>query len=628
MRVLPFVLLLLVSPFLRAEEFGVLVYGATPAGIAASLAAAADGEKVLLVDANSWVGGMMTNGLTHTDFRTFEGLTGAFLEVSTRVEAHYRATFGADSPQVKECFRGTQAESKVNRAVLEKMLAEQPQITVWLGRSLEAVKCSTDGHTRAVEIAVFADPTGGHFPVTAHMFIDATYEGDLMAGAEVPYRIGREAGEQYAESLAPDEADTQLQGYNFRLAMTRVPANRVMPKAPKGYEREEFTGVLPLLESAKITRLFGTGPPALFKAQAPSLPNGKFDINDVSHGPVRLSLPGENDDWPDGGAGRAARIVGTLPPFSRTGLRQSRERVFDEHLLWNVGLLYFLQNDDAVPAKLRDEAREWGWCKDEFVENGHLPEQLYVREARRMAGAYVFTEKDTDPAPGDARSVFQPDAIAMGDYGPNCHGTRHEGSRFGGKHSGEFYKSVAPYQIPYGVLVPPDVENLLVPVAASSSHVGFCALRLEPIWMSLGQASGHAAHQAIVDKVPVQAIAVERLQKRLHGLGAATIYVSDVPPGDPDFVAVQWWGTAGGLHGLAPAPDEAGQRGKNISGQYYEAFPRHGAGLDKVLDPKIAAAWLKLAAKFQLPEAKLPAADGKVTRGDWIRAAWSLQQLP
>jgi hypothetical protein len=314
---------------------------------------------------------------------------------------------------------------------------------------------------------------------------------------------------------------------------------------------------------------------------------------------------------------------GAVAPFSRTGLRQSRERVFDEHLLWDVGLIYFLQNDKAVPAKFRDEAREWGWCKDEFTESNHLPMELYVREARRMNGEYVFTEKDTNCAPDDARAVLHTDAVAMDDYGLNCHGTAHEGSRFGGKHTGEFYKAVAPYQIPFGVMIPTGYENLLVPVALSASHVGFSALRTEPVWMSLGEAAGHAAHLARKKHGLLQTISIPALQALLHAEGAATIYVSDVLPGNPDFAAVQWWGTAGGLHGLSPTPETPGRRGKNIVSQYYEAFPGHAAELDRPLDDSLAERWQKLAANLGVDATHLPKADGKTTRGDWIRAAWA-----
>jgi hypothetical protein len=631
MRLLFVPLLLLLTAALHAQEYDVLIYGATPAGIAAAVAAAEDGERVLLVEPSRRIGGMMTNGLSHADFRTIEGLTGAFLDFSKRVETYYRQSYGADSPQVRDCFHGTQAEPKVNLLIFEQMLAAQPKIKVQKQWALEGVKSSSNGDgegpatMRAVEIALFGDESGAYHSVAAHYFIDASYEGDLMAAARVKFRVGREAGEEYGESLAPDEADDQLQAYNFRLCMTRDPANRAPVSEPPGYLRKDFVGLLPLLTGGKIEGVFSMKPTHLIKAHHPPLPNDKYDINDMSRGSVRLSLPGENDAWPEGESGFAARMVqsGAAAPFSRTGLRQSRDRVFEEHLRWDVGLIYFLQNDDEVPVKFRDEARAWGWCKDEFTESNHLPMQLYVREARRMVGEYVFTEKDTDAAPDDARAVLHRDAIAMGDYGLNCHGTSHEGSRFGGKHTGEFYKAVAPYQIPYGTLLAPGMENLLVPGAVSSSHVGFCALRLEPIWMSLGQAAGHAAHLARRKHSALQRVSVPQLQTLLHATGAATIYVSDVLPGHADFAAVQWWGTSGGLHGLAPAPEKPGQRGKNIVGQYYEAFPAHASELDKLLDTTTAERWGKLAKTLGLDPARLPKSDGKITRRDWLRAAWA-----
>ncbi|HEY5315510.1 MAG TPA: FAD-dependent oxidoreductase [Pirellulales bacterium] len=588
-----------------AARVGVLIYGGTPAGIAAAVAAASDGDQVLLVEPTARLGGMATCGLSHPDFRTFEGLNGAFLDWKRRVLRHYQQTYGSDSQQVIDCFRGTHAEPKVSLLVFEQMLAEQSGVRIWRERWLACVQTTGTGAAKRIVSASFSDRLGKQHTATAHEFIDATYEGDLLAAAGVKYRVGREGRSEYDESLAPETADGQLQGYNFRLTATREAANRVVPAEPPGYHREDFVGVLPLLESGRIKTVFGYPHACLFKAHIPRLPNGKFDINDVSRGLVRLSLPGENGAWPEGDAA-------------------TRRRIFDAHLCWDVGLLYFLQSDEAVPAKYRDEARQWGWCRDEFTESSHLPPQLYVREARRMAGQYVFTEHDADHAPADARAVLKRDAIAMGDYGPNCHGTAHEGSRFGGKHTGEFYKSVSPYQIPYGVLVPRDVANLLVPGACSASHGGFCALRLEPIWMSLGQAAGHAAHLARVANASVREVSVDQLQSRLHADGAATIYMSDVRSGQPDFAAVQWWGTAGGFHGLAPLPAKPGQRGKNITGQYYEAFPNHAAELDRPLDAALAERWRKLAAELRLPTDRLPSADGRLSRGDWLRAAWKL----
>ncbi|EDY22047.1 conserved hypothetical protein [Chthoniobacter flavus Ellin428] len=623
-------LLLLLATVLHAQEFDILVYGATPSGIATAIAAARDGERVLLIEPSRRIGGMMTNGLSHTDFRTLEGLNGSFLDFAHRVEAYYRETYGADSQQVRDCFHGTQFEPKVALSIFEKMIAEQPKITLRTEWVLDGVKNSSNGDgegpatSRAVEIALLVDGDAQYHSVAAYYFVDATYEGDLMACARAAYHVGREAGNQYGESLAPDEADDQLQAYNFRLCMTRDPKNRVPVEEPPGYLRAGFVDLLALLLDGRIHGVFSTKPTELIKAQGP-LPNGKYDINDMSKGLVRLSLPGGNDDWPEGESGFAARVVqhGAVAPFSRTGLRQSRDRVFDEHLRWDVGLIYFLQNDSAVPAKFRDEAREWGFCKDEFTDSNHLPMQLYVREGRRVVGEYIFTEKDTDCAPNDARAVLHTDAIAMGDYGPNCHGTSHEGSRFGGKHEGEFYKMVAPYQIPYGVLIAKGFENLLVTNAVSASHVGFCALRLEPIWMSLGEAAGHAAHLARRKHGILQTVSVPKLQDLLHAEGGSTIYVSDVLPGNSDFTAVQWWGTAGGLHGLAPTPATLGERGKNIFSQYYEAFPGHAAELSKPLDPALAERWEKLASSLNIDVAGLPKADGKTTRGAWLRAAWA-----
>jgi len=623
----PILLLLALCASVFAEDANVLVYGATPAGIAAALAAARDGEKVLLIEPTDRIGGMIACGLSHTDFRTREGLTGAYLEFAQRVEQHYREHYGADSPQVRDCWGGVFAEPKVNLAVFEKMLAEQPNITLWKNRRVFSVRSSGDEASRAIGmVALIENDLRTTLTVSADYYIDASYEGDFIAAARVPYRVGREGRAEFGESLAPEEPDVQLQAYNFRFTATKDPANRVMPKKPPGYDRETFAGVLPLFAGGKLKTVFGYPKDCLYKAQTPPLPNGKYDLNDVSGGIVRLSLPGENLEWPDGGGGAAVRSapepsVKPEVPFSPTGLAQARGRVFDAHLRWDAGLLYFLQNDEAVPSKLRDEAREWGWCRDEYDDNAHLPPQLYVREARRMEGAYVFTEHDTDHAPNDARAVLHADAIAAGDYGPNCHGTAHEGSRFGGKHTGEFYKAAPPYQIPYGVLITKDVENLLAPGPASSSHVGFCALRLEPIWMSLGEAAGHAAHFARAARKTVQQVNVRELQTKLHASGAATIYVSDVRPGDADFAAVQWWGTAGGLHGLAPMPAKPGQRGKNLHGQYFEAFPNHAAELSKPLDEALAARWEKLAGSLHIDAAKLP----KTTRGEFIRAAFALR---
>lgn len=580
----------------------VMVYGATPSGIAAAVAAGKSGQSVLLVEPSNRIGGLVTSGLSHTDFHSLESLSGAFLDFANRVETHYAETFGVDSPQVKASYHGTFGEPKVNLAAFHALLNEQPRVELIHQHRLTTLSQTETSPRNRIESATLADPQGNTQTVRAKVFIDGSYEGDLMAMAGVPWRAGREGRDEHGESLAPETADDQLQAYNFRFIMTQDETNRVTPVAPPGYRREDFVGVLDAIESDKIQRVFDYPSKCIFKAHLPVLPGGKYDINDVSRGLVRLSLPGKNLGWPD-------------------GTPEERQAIHAEHLRDQVGLLYFLQNDLEVPPEFREEAKLWGWCRDEFLDTDHLPPQLYVREARRMQGVHVYTQSDSEYAAEGTRAKFHPDSIAMADYGNNCHGTHHEGPRFGGKHSGEFYNPVPPYQIPYGVLLPKEVDNLLVPGAVSSSHVGFCALRLEPVWMSLGQAAGHAAALAVQRDGPVQQVDISELQHHLHADGSATIYVSDVLPGSPDFTAVQWWGAAGGLLKLYPEGTPRKPGGKRLHGQYSEAAPWHAVELDKTLDTELEQRWRALAESIDVPLDVLPQANGTTTRGEFIRAA-------
>ena len=597
---------LLPQAALQAAEFetrtpDLVVYGATPAGIAATLAAAELGKRVWLVEPTDRIGGMVTHGLSHSDFHSFEAINGPFLRFSQRVLRHYRDTYGENSDQVRDCWRGTHGEPSVNLRIFEAMLAEWPAITVLTNHRLGRVAVESDS-IRAVTFDHLGETT---IQLKPKVVIDASYEGDLMAAAGVRYRVGREGRSEYGESLAPQTADDQLQGYNFRLCMTQYAENRVPVPIPSGYRREDYAAIVPLVKAGEFDAAFGyPGRRFLLKAHLPVMPNGKHDINDVSKGLVRLSLPGFNRDYPEGDQATRRRI----------------ERI---HLDWQLGLIHFVQTDPSLPKSFREQAAAWGLCRDEFVESGHLPRQIYVREARRLVGQRVYTEADTDYAPNDARARLHRDSIAVGEYSHNCHGTGHEGPRIGGRHTGEFYKAVAPYQIPYGVLVPNTVRNLLVPTACSASHVGFCALRLEPIWMSLGEAAGLAAGLALERDQPVQQVDVGALQKRIWDRGGATIHLSDVPPSDPDFLKVQWWGGLGGFHGIEPPPEKPGTRGAPIISQYFEAYPGHEAKLELPLDRQLADKWRTLASTRHLPTEALPGPRERVTRGDWIRAAYA-----
>ncbi len=414
------------------------------------------------------------------------------------------------------------------------MLAEYPNLRVAKQLILQELKFGPfQRGRRKILSAVFHTPVGEAAPHTARLFIDGTYEGDLMAMAGESYHVGREARDQYNEPSAGDEngfADGQVQGYNLRLIMTRERSNRQEVIAPEGYNREDFMGALRHFRSGEITRVFAPDRSGIYRAHEPLLPNGKADVNDTPHALIRLSMPDINDAYPDGDS-------------------ETRQRIVAEHYYYNLGLLYFLQNDAAVPAAIQEDARSWGLCRDEFLETSGLPPQLYIREARRMVGQHIFTGNDTTQVEGDARGRLHIDSIAIGDYVHNCHGTGRIGSRFNGEHSGKFYKNIPPYQIPYGVIVPQKTENLLVPVACSASHFGFGALRLEPIWCSLGQAAGWAASMALEQDGAVQSVEVSELQLRLHEDHSATIYVGDVSSGSQDFPAVHWFGTQGASMG-------------------------------------------------------------------------------
>ena len=403
--------LVFVVPVSAAEpaKVDVLVYGGTPGGIAAAIAAGKAGCSVVLAEPYSWVGGLTTNGLSHPDFRTFEALNGSYLDFTRRVLAYYAEKYGADSAQVKDSLQGTHGEPHVNRLIFERMLAEQK--TVRVDKNWRVKSVDTDG--RRVTTATFTDSSGNEHRLEASVFIDASYEGDFAAMAGVKFRVGREGRAEYGETLAPGEPDDQVQGYNFRLSMTNEPTNMAEVVAPEGYDRADFVGVLPLFQNGRIKAVYGMSN-ACFKLQIPVIPNGKRDINDVSHSAVRLSLPKVSPRWPN-------------------GTPKDRNEVFAEHVRHNVGLLYFLRTDSDVPDNIRAEANQWAWCRNEFASNNHLPEQLYVRESRRMVGREIFTEKNTDYAKSDSRGIHQIDAIAMGDYGPNCHGTSHDGPRIGGQ---------------------------------------------------------------------------------------------------------------------------------------------------------------------------------------------------
>lgn len=570
------------------ERFDVLVYGATPAGIAASISAAREGASVVLLEETSHIGGLTSGGMSNTDFRSFEAVQGWYREYMNRVVAYYSETYGAGSPQVKGAAHGAWAEPKVTRLLFERMLAEQKSLKLFTRHRLLKVHSAAAGNGRTRPVAAdFLDlASNQQRSIQATQFIDATYEGDLLDLAGARYTLGREPRSQYGELLAgivyfssdrkilpgsTGEGDSRIQCYNFRVCMTDDPANRVPVPKPAGYSRDEFVPLLNVLKSGQV-KTVNEGLVRFRYVQ-----NRKADVNDLMGSPFSLRLLEENDEWPKGSP-------------------ETRARIFERFKTYTLGFFWFLQNDPEVPAHIRNELAPWGLPRDEFTDTGHFPPVLYVREARRLVGDWVFTEKDTQPAPGSVRAPVHPDSVAVGDYTLDSHGVAKPDGYHLDMPEGKFAFPVVPYQIPYRVLLPSNVENLLVPVCMSASHVGFNALRMEPQWAALGQAAGIAAGMAVREGTAPRELRVPDLQRRLWSLKAITVYTADVMPESPEFEAVQYWGTRGLFADLVDRKQSPYQTPESLKmGQWAKAWPYHAVDLDKPMDAALAARWLNRA---------------------------------
>jgi hypothetical protein len=468
----------------------VIIYGGTPSGVMAAVAAARNGHTVALIDINNHLGGVVSGGLTSSDMgdvKTIGGLAADFFE---RVRKHYRETYGADSKQFAACHDGAKFEPHVAEAIYDKMVAEQRGIRVFKKHRFNAV--ALDGGTIA-SLTVDDLAAGKPRTFTGGVFIDASYEGDLMAGAGVPYRVGREARAEFGEYLAGINdgpkavrglGDHRTMSYNYRVSITSNPENRVLAEKPANYTPEPFArGEGMAIKSGRVTKFL-----ELYSGREKSAgPNDKFDSN-----------------WCD--------FIGNSEGYAE-GDWTTRAGIEARQHDYVMSRLYYLQNDPELPAAFRADAQNWGLPKDEFADNGHFPFQLYVREARRMIGRYILHENDL------TQDRSKPDAICAGSYGIDCHMVRQILSE--GKLVTEHTRhvSVDNYDIPYACLTPFEPANLLVPVCLSATHVAYCSLRMEPVYMMLGEAAGEAAHLAIAHQVSVQKVDVPELRSLLQKQG-------------------------------------------------------------------------------------------------------------
>ena len=491
-------LLLLVAASL-AQAGTVLVYGGSPGGVAAAVHAARMGETVRLVEPSPYLGGVVAGGLTRTDIGKRETVGGFPVEFFNRALGYYTETYGADSQQVADSKGGLYMEPHIAARMFAEMLAEA-KVTVQLGWHVVAVECGGTYEAPTLVAATFADDAEQQTQrYEANGFIDASYEGDLMALAHVPYVVGRESRGAYDEPNAgirfgPPEivgkGDHCTQAYNYRLCLTDREDIRVYPPEPANYDPSRYDILLQFIEATKPDTIQHT------ILNIETVANGKYDANNCGYSWQSTDWVGHNYTYPESNWA-------------------DRQKIAEAHLEYVQGLFYFLQNDPRIPEALRQDARQWGLASDEFTDHGNWPTALYVRECRRLLGAYVFTEND-------ARfNRHKPDGIGLGSYTLDSHGCRVMRSQSRPwSLEGGLGVHVRPYEIPYGVLCPPQLTNLLVPVCCSATHVGYSTLRMEPVYMILGQAAGVAMSLALDNQVGVRQIDVDRLRELLREQGA------------------------------------------------------------------------------------------------------------
>ncbi|MEZ6136501.1 MAG: FAD-dependent oxidoreductase [Pirellulaceae bacterium] len=527
----------------QPQQYDVVIYGGTSAGVIAAVQAKRMGLSAVIAGPDVHLGGLSSGGLGWTDSGNKEVIGGVAREFYHRIWQHYQDP-GAWRWESKDAYgnqgQGTPAmdgerrtmwifEPHVAESVFEDFVAEYDipvHRDVWLDRNSGVTKVDQ----RITKIRMLNGLT-----LSGKMFIDATYEGDLMAAAGVSYHVGRESREQYGEEwngvqtgvlhhghhfgvlpeplspyvipgdpssgllprISPDppgefgSADERIQAYCYRMCMTDDDRNRVPFPKPEGYDPGQYELLLRVLEAG-----WREG----FRKFDP-IPNHKTDTN--NHGPFSTDNIGYNYDYPEGSYER-------------------RREILAEHVLYQQGLMYFLANDSRVPQDVRTKFSQWGLAADEFVDNDNWPHQIYVREARRLVGQFVMTENEL------LKKRPTPQSIGMGSYTMDSHNVQRYVTPEGHvQNEGDIGVSTrGPYEIAWGAILPKpeQCENLLVPVCLSSSHIAFGSIRMEPVFMILGQSAATTAALAIEGDQAVQAIDYEKLRQRLIADGQVLTY--------------------------------------------------------------------------------------------------------
>jgi len=516
----------------EAIKVDVCVYGGTSGGVIAAVTAAKLGKSVVLIEPGRHPGGMSSGGLGQTDFGNKAAIGGLSRDFYKRVGQFYKKdeAWQFQPRHAEQVFRERLAEHKV-RAILEHRLARVEKT----GRRIGSITIEKAPPLANGAPAPTAVPNSEQV-ISAAMFLDATYEGDLLARAGVSYHVGREAVAKYNEPLngirartpqhqfltdvdpyvqpgdpssgllpliqkgdggKPGDGDRSVQAYNFRLCLTMDPANRMPITPPAGYDPKTYELLARHVEGLVAAK---KNPTLGMLLKIDLMPGGKTDIN--NNGAVSTDFIGMNYDYPDGDW-------------------TTRSRIWTEHINYINGLLYFLATSERIPAKIRADMAAWGLCRDEFTDTGGWPCQMYIREGRRMVGRYVVSQADCD------HKTTIEDSVGMGAYNMDSHNCQRIVQNGYVRNEGDVQVAPrGPYPVPYRAITPKaeECENLLVPVALSASHIAYGSIRMEPVFMVLGQSAATAACQAIDEGKPVQEIDYARLRKALLEAGQVLEY--------------------------------------------------------------------------------------------------------
>lgn len=613
-----------------SDSFDLVIMGATPAGIVMAVRAAREGLSVLLVHHTKHLGGMPACGLGVWDTRYTRRRAPLHDEVRQAFFDHYRTAYGEDSAQYRDAMPGAAGhtngkfEPAVAEEILTKLVRAEPRITVLLEHYPAAINRAG---TRIDRITFARMDQTGSFTATAKVFADCSYEADTLPLAGLTYRVGRESREEHGESHAgvifmeavdapPDAAaaeraglqaqlklrqfngfqrrlpestgagDGNVQAMNYRVILSKDPTRSRPIPCPEGYDPAALQG----LE---------------FGAEIEGLPNGKMSLN-------RPQLLGPHLSY----------VEGTW---------EERRRVMDAHWQAAMAILWHRQNDPDVASEERARWQSYGLASDEFTDNGNRPYEIYCREGRRLVGRYLLTQADTMVAPGLLRAPIHPDGIAFTEWYVDSHAcTARRSAQSLEEGKVMLYQETFPGQVPLRSILPREVDNLLVPVNLSATHVAWNTVRLEPTWMHIAEAAAWVAVLAVRKDQDPSAVDRDELLQMLALGGVTLAFFNDVEsePGDELTAAVQYFAT----RGFFPSYDASLQTPVKAATAklWVKAATETGESDPNILAQHVRAAELAPgpvmgSAEFQaLIPGGVPESDrkGTVLRGDLLLALW------